>query len=242
MKIHDITKTIQGEGFYCGELSISVLMTGCDLHCKFCDSKTIYEKTIYENGEINEIAMDIVNKAHKLKTDSIVISGGEPFVQKKDLISLVNLLPNRCKVTIETHGGLEIPKDFIETNRESIFLSISPKLKNSNSNYNIHTFDKNMMMLNKLKFWKAQLKYVVRDEDDIKEAFGMMSKTVAPKMMSIIFQPLAMPDDTVEDLLSKQRKINGFFFRNGGHIKYDVRILPQMNKLLYLESKEIGCE
>ena len=115
--------SIQGEGKLMGVPSFFIRTSGCNLRCSWCD--TPYTSHYPENEKITEV--EIMQTLAKASVDCrhIVITGGEPFIQEKELISLCSMLKSEGKhITIETNGTI-----YFET--EADLLSISPKLSNS---------------------------------------------------------------------------------------------------------------
>lgn len=106
MLIHSIFESISGEvgvnipqGLYC----TFIRLQGCNLRCKWCDTKI----TQYFGGGQEISIEEIVEQVH---TTGVVITGGEPLMQRKDLTHLILSLEDAGKtVQIETNGSIEIP-------------------------------------------------------------------------------------------------------------------------------------
>lgn len=101
--------------------SVFVRTAGCNLDCKWCDTKYA------QKG--HELPMsEIVEKVREFPCQYVVITGGEPLVQPATL-NLCNRLSNlNYHTTVETNGTLNIPMpDVLGID----LLSISPKLSNS---------------------------------------------------------------------------------------------------------------
>jgi 7-carboxy-7-deazaguanine synthase len=123
MLICEIFYSLQGEGTYIGAPSIFIRTSGCTQKCCWCD--TPYTSWWNEGNKvsIDEIYKTCINHSGYVK--HIVITGGEPMIQK-DLPELVNLLKkNKHFVTIETNGTIFNPDV-----KPDLF-SISPKTSNS---------------------------------------------------------------------------------------------------------------
>lgn len=106
--------TIQGEGPFVGRPAVFIRTAGCVLACPECD-------TIYTTGRNRMSFADILGTIQNLKglpaaiRDSrgqnllIVITGGEPFRQAKELLDFMcyldRYLPG-CEIQIETNGML----------------------------------------------------------------------------------------------------------------------------------------
>lgn len=99
MKINEITETVQGEAPCTGYPCLLVRFSGCDLKCPYCDT----DHSKFYNME-EEKLLQIIQDC-KLK--SILITGGEPFIQP-GLLSLLRKIPKDKRVVLETNGNAEI--------------------------------------------------------------------------------------------------------------------------------------
>lgn len=100
-RVAEVFDSIQGEGLYLGERQIFVRLFGCNLHCKFCDTKLNYYK---EYG-----VLDLFNQIKSFSDGchSIAFTGGEPLMQK-DFLKEVMILTKKenYKNYLETNGTL----------------------------------------------------------------------------------------------------------------------------------------
>jgi 7-carboxy-7-deazaguanine synthase len=129
--------TIQGEGKLAGVPSLFVRLSGCNLRCiwqmedgNFCRCDTTYAS--FHPDEIIELNIDEVFNwiKHNLGyLRHVVITGGEPLLQKRALAPLCQKLKEELNVhiTIESNGSLF---DADVAQWVDLF-SISPKLSNS---------------------------------------------------------------------------------------------------------------
>lgn len=121
MVINEIFYSLQGEGFLAGVPSVFIRLAGCPLRCRWCDTKYAWDATA---GKEYSIA-DIVDKVTHGRFRHVVITGGEPMIQK-DLPLLARELKAAGRhITIETAGIAYIP------DMPCDLMSISPKLSNS---------------------------------------------------------------------------------------------------------------
>src|ERR1035437_440449 len=108
--------TIQGEGMFSGSLSLFLRLSGCNLRCVFStiDSEAVPNKcdTWYSSFE-HELNWVSIPKVEQLirnnvrKGQHLVISGGEPFIQAKKLVTLLDSLKDlELVVTVETNGTI----------------------------------------------------------------------------------------------------------------------------------------
>ncbi len=165
MKVNEIFYSLQGEGFLAGTPSVFVRLSGCPLHCRWCDTK--FARSL-ESGTESSVEK-IVGEVEKWQCRSVVISGGEPMV-KSDLPELVKRLEKDNKhITIETAGIAFIP------GLPCDLMSISPKLSNSiPTEPHLAEVHKKLMLnisvLRQLvKNYEYQLKFVVDSPDDLAE-------------------------------------------------------------------------
>lgn len=98
MRVTEIFFSIQGEGTRAGRPCAFVRFTGCDLRCVWCD--TAYA---FQGGE--ELARaEIVERLLRLPCRFVLLTGGEPLLQR-DLPELCrDLLDRGFEVAVETHG------------------------------------------------------------------------------------------------------------------------------------------
>src|SRR5882672_8858950 len=99
MRITEIYCSVQGETQYAGLPCTLVRTTGCDLRCTYCDSAFAFS-----GGR--DMALDaIVVEVDKLGAPLVLLTGGEPMLQK-ELPALATLLLARgYRVMIETSGA-----------------------------------------------------------------------------------------------------------------------------------------
>jgi 7-carboxy-7-deazaguanine synthase len=107
MKVNEIFKSIQGEGSWQGLPCIFIRLTGCNLRCRWCDTKYAY--TEGKEMSIKEI-VDGVNKIAQNKCQLVEITGGEPLLQEEVYELTDKLLSLKYKILIETNGSISIDK------------------------------------------------------------------------------------------------------------------------------------
>jgi 7-carboxy-7-deazaguanine synthase len=125
--VTSIFYTLSGEGPYSGMPAIFIRFSRCNLQCDFCD--TWFDSGTWMSIEDIKRAIDIEiqkyfhnnipewaqhKKFHWYKQMVLVITGGEPTLQNKNLQSLLFALRDEFRFTqIETNGILEplVPSD-----------------------------------------------------------------------------------------------------------------------------------
>ena len=98
MRVTEIFFSIQGEGTRAGRPCVFVRFTGCDLRCGYCD--TTYAFHGGRDMEQEEILAEVARHP----TRFVLLTGGEPMLQR-DLPALAEELVTRgYEVAVETHG------------------------------------------------------------------------------------------------------------------------------------------
>ena len=102
MRITEIFHSIQGESSYAGLPCIFVRLTWCNLRCRWCDSE-------YTFTGGTEMSVEAVLEQVRLYSCKLVeVTGGEPLVQKRECVELVQRLCDAdYQVLIETGGSLD---------------------------------------------------------------------------------------------------------------------------------------
>ena len=148
--ISQVIVTVQGEGPSVGTPVLLIRMGNCNLNCDFCDTKWSNNMKLGEAKKITSRTfslpvtvddsnfddfMKYINKEfiNQFKINTILLTGGEPFMNKEFIRKLVytDKIPKIGKLEIETNGVLiddeEDYKSFDHWARP-IQLNISPKL------------------------------------------------------------------------------------------------------------------
>lgn len=154
ININEMYPAIEGEGIWQGLLCYFIRFSGCNLKCEFCDTehKECKKKHSYEiKREINEF--------YNLDDEKrIVITGGEPFLQKEQLVELIQHLTTltNIKISIYTNGTILIPKQFLHN--ENIHIILDYKIKDASK-----MIEENLIDMSK----KDIIKFVVSNVDQI---------------------------------------------------------------------------
>lgn len=117
LKIAEIFSSIQGEGLRQGEATLFVRLSGCNLHCSFCDTKYAWEGG--EDITCDEVIRRIIKMSKRFPTRWVCLTGGEPLLQ--DVAELVRKLKiEGFHIQVETNATFyrRMPVDWY---------SISPK-------------------------------------------------------------------------------------------------------------------
>src|SRR5512138_787280 len=94
MRVAEIFHSIQGEGPAMGRPAAFVRLAGCNLRCEGCDTN----HSTWRNLSPEDVLGEVVG-------ERVVITGGEPTLQREELSKLIDLLhKNDKEIHIETNG------------------------------------------------------------------------------------------------------------------------------------------
>jgi len=99
MRITEIYRSVQGETQYAGLPCTLVRTTGCDLRCHYCDSAFSFY------GGTDKSVDEIVAEVERLGVNLVLLTGGEPMLQKEIGELASRLLAAGHRVMIETSGS-----------------------------------------------------------------------------------------------------------------------------------------
>jgi len=195
MKFSELFYSIQGEGQLIGIPSVFFRTSFCNLRCIWCD--TPYTSWQPENKEIS--VEESVATILGFNCQHTVITGGEPFIQTEDLISLCHLLTERGQhITIETNATV-----FAEV--EANLISMSPKLENSsppadNRYFGQHQRERiNRSVIQRfLARYSCQVKFVVDSPEDLTEIQDLQAEIEIPHE-TIVLMPQGVRPDQIQD-------------------------------------------
>jgi len=132
MLVTEIYKSLQGESTYAGLPCVFVRLTGCNLRCTWCDSefsfyggkKMTIDEVVAEvdklspGAAIKEARAAAGNRQLATSNCLVEITGGEPMLQEREVIPLMErLLAANYKVLLETSGErplARVPKDVVK--------------------------------------------------------------------------------------------------------------------------------
>jgi len=199
----EIFHTLQGEGQSLGAPAVFLRLSQCNLHCHWCDTPYTWnwEKTPWEHQDgvkfqrtkesLELSSQEIAELISQHQCDRVVITGGEPLLQQKELIELIEHLPQISTIEFETNGTI-IPHP--ELIAPSIFFNVSPKLANSGMKTDLR------INFEALKFFRDQsnavFKFVVCDEEDLAEILQIQA-TLKIASSRIILMPEGRDQETL---------------------------------------------
>ncbi len=102
LTVNEIFLSIQGEGVRAGRPCAMVRLTGCDLRCRWCDTRYAYRE-----GQPMAIG-EVVDRVRELGCPLVEVTGGEPLLQPLTPKLLATLCDDGLEVLLETSGVHDI--------------------------------------------------------------------------------------------------------------------------------------
>ncbi len=184
MLVAETFASLQGEGLLAGTPSFFVRTSGCNLRCRWCD--TPYTSWVPE-GRRRKVA-ELVEEAAASGLRHVVLTGGEPLLQREVGVLTRALAGAGLHVTVETAGT--VAPDFV-----CDLLSVSPKTSSSDPPgrwRGRHRATRSRLApLRELlsRFPEYQLKFVIIEPDDIAEVEELLGRLGSPDPGRVLLMP-----------------------------------------------------
>lgn len=108
MRITEIIESLSGEvgGFPQGSPCTIVRLAGCNCRCSYCDAKYSWDDGVDKEMPLEAVVKEVLTKPW----NQVLITGGEPLLQKEILQLLIHQLkaqrPYFMRIQMETNGTL----------------------------------------------------------------------------------------------------------------------------------------
>lgn len=170
--ISEIFYSLQGETSASGLPFIFIRMTGCNLRCNYCDSAYSFKGG--EKKSLDEV-MDFIQQ---WKCKQVLLTGGEPLMQRNTLALARRLNDAGYTVSIETHGHAPIGE-------YAPFARIIMDVKTPGSGMNRDAWIQNLEHLKATD----ELKFVITSLEDYVWARTQLREFRLADRCSILFSP-----------------------------------------------------
>lgn len=123
--------TFQGEGPSTGRRAAFVRLGRCNLDCSWCDTPFTWDWDRFDPAtELRHVTVpSVLADLEAMTPDIVVITGGEPLLQQRRLVPLVDACVARgWPVEIETNGTIAPQRALLDLVHQ---WNVSPKLANS---------------------------------------------------------------------------------------------------------------
>jgi len=186
LRVCEIFHSIQGETSLSGLPFIFIRLAGCNLGCSYCDSK-------FAREEGTELSInEIIEKIQIYKTEQVLITGGEPLIQKETPALVNALIEAGYRVSIETNGETPIQE-------VSKIARIVMDIKTPSSGVDAFKYKKNLKHLKT----SDEVKFIIGTDGDYKFAKQIVQSGELP-VKEILFSPLSASSAISPSSLAKK--------------------------------------
>ena len=217
-RIAEIFESIQGEGIYTGVKQVFVRFFGCNLHCRYCDTK------LYRYDEY--LPQEVLYRVQRFGNASpfVALTGGEPLLQVDFLKEIASLLKHDGRVTyLETNGTL--PGQLSEVIAKIDIIAMDIKLASSTGMPSFIAQHREFLKVAKAKevFIKIVASKDTRASEMI-EAFSLVAEF--DKNIPVILQPNFF--EFGQALWDRMEEFKAL----GQNYLNDIRVLAQFHKIV----------
>jgi 7-cyano-7-deazaguanosine (preQ0) biosynthesis protein QueE len=164
--------TFQGEGPSIGRRAAFVRLGRCNLTCTWCDTPYTWDWERFDPAaELPEMDVeDVVARIEAMAPEIVVVTGGEPLLQQRRLLPLVEACAERgWPVEVETNGTIAPSSALVDLVTR---WNVSPKLANSGVDRARRESAEDLAVL--MATGRAVFKFVVADESELDEVGAMV--------------------------------------------------------------------
>jgi len=214
MKVSEIFYSIEGEGIEIGRPEVFVRLSGCNLRCVWCDTKY----TWYDGKEmsVDQVLEEI--KHHPCK--NVSITGGEPLLQREELLDLVKRLKDMSYwVQINTNGTIFDKEIFDMVD----LITMDCKCPSSKMKCDLEVLKKTKRFFED----KTQFKFVISDKQDYMFARNIIENSLN-NPRNVVLQPEWNDRWFAQKLVELVKNDN-----------LNVKIILQQQKLIWGEKRGV---
>lgn len=217
-KIAEVFTSIQGEGLYLGEEQLFVRFYGCNLSCRFCDTK-LSRFTEYEPQELFKEIKLYQNGFH-----SISFTGGEPLLQKNFLKEVLRLTKGAgYKNYLETNGTLAYELQEVIEYLDIIAMDFKlPSSTQMSKLWNLHR--RFLKVASQKEIFLKSIICTDTTKEDLKEALSIIKEINSGVIL--VLQPNSY--EGLASLESKLRDFKEICLKE----KITACVIPQIHKIL----------
>jgi organic radical activating enzyme len=213
----DKQATFQGEGPSCGTPALFIRLSRCNLTCTWCDTRYTWDWAHYDPRaeSTRRSVTELAEWALSAPPGLVVITGGEPLLQQRQLVLLVSqLLAGGKRVEVETNGTVAPDAALLA---DGVTFNVSPKLASSAVAEATRIMDGPLRAF--ASSGRAVFKFVARAAEELDE--------IAVLVERLGLQPVwVMPEAGIsEELLTRTRLLAGPVASRGWHFTTRLHVL-----------------
>jgi 7-carboxy-7-deazaguanine synthase len=174
MKVNELFYSIQGESSYMGWPCAFIRLASCNLRCTYCDTQYAF----YEGTEMS--IPEILQVIDRFATRLVLVTGGEPMLQKSVHELFGKLLERGYTVLVETGGQVSLVDVDPRVHKIMDFKCPSSGMESHNDYSNVQYLTRN-----------DELKFVVGDRHDFDWACDVIRRyDLTTRAGTVLFSPV----------------------------------------------------
>jgi organic radical activating enzyme len=178
LAVSELFESIQGEGASAGTPCLFVRLAHCNLRCSWCDTRYSWDFKSYRyTDEVETVPTpELARRIRASRARRIVLTGGEPLIQRDELEALAALVDAGLGIEFETNGTLAPGAALLARVNQ---WNVSPKLANAGEPAEKRL--KTGVLRELSASGRAYLKLVVASAADLVEAEALIAATAWPR-------------------------------------------------------------
>jgi 7-carboxy-7-deazaguanine synthase len=174
MKINEIFYSIQGESSFAGRPFVFIRLAGCNLRCTYCDT----EYAFYQGTEMS--IPEILREVEPFPTRFVLVTGGEPMLQKSVHTLFKELLAHGYTTLLETGGQCSLAEVDSRVHKIIDFKCPSSGMESNNFYENINFLTP-----------RDEVKFVIGDRNDFDWACEIIRRfDLTSRVSAVLISPV----------------------------------------------------
>ena len=193
----EIFRSIQGEGVTAGMPTVFLRLATCNLSCSWCDTKYTWDWEHYAYAqEVGSVETDDAERrVRAFELPHLVITGGEPLLQQRELAPLASILhADGYYCEVETNGTIAPDDGMVEAISQ---WNVSPKIASSGNSSSRREVPDALVAFGELE--SAYFKFVIVAREDIDEVCELVDRYSLPAGRVVL-----MPEGTTPQVLTER--------------------------------------
>jgi 7-carboxy-7-deazaguanine synthase len=191
--VSEIFQSIQGEGINVGKPAVFLRLAYCNLKCVWCDTKFTWDWAQYD-PRVEVRLLDIYEVERRIRGFQprlLVVTGGEPLLQRHALGELLKRLKPDYFVEVETNGTIAPTTELLALVDR---WNVSPKLENSGNPAGKREVAEVIRLFAGLP--NSVFKFVIESEEDLPEVERLIHQYTLPRER-VLLMPEGLDATTV---------------------------------------------
>lgn len=178
VRVSEIFESLQGEGPTAGAPCVFVRLAVCNLRCRWCDTSYSwdYRRFAYQQTVMRSDVKYVAERILASHLDRIVFTGGEPLLQQRAIVAILEQAQDGRVVEVETNGTVRPADPLLERVDQ---WNVSPKLSSAGDPE--HRRIRVPVLTTLRDTGRAWLKLVIDNDSDLAEADALIGALDWPR-------------------------------------------------------------